>query len=86
MSGEDDDCKPSDLERIARKAVADLTPSERELLQRRFGLRMDSKPALEEIGQQLVIIRERIRQIEKKARAKLKLPPEDPDDDPDLPA
>jgi RNA polymerase primary sigma factor len=86
LSGEDDDCKPSDLARIARKAVADLTQRERKLLQTRFELLMDAKPALEEIGQQFVIIRERIRQIEKKARAKLKLPPEDPDDDPDLPA
>jgi DNA-directed RNA polymerase sigma subunit (sigma70/sigma32) len=36
-------------------------------------------PALEEIGQQYMIVRERIRAIERKARAKLKQPPDDPD-------
>jgi RNA polymerase sigma factor (sigma-70 family) len=82
MSGENDEGKPSDLARIARKAIADLTPSERELLQRRFGLRMDSMPALEELGQQFMIVRERIRAIERKARAKLRKSPEDPNDDP----
>jgi len=84
MSSEDDNDKVSDLARIARKALADLTPSERELLQTRFGLRLDANSALEELGQQFVITRERIREIERRARAKLKKPPEDPDDDPDL--
>jgi len=43
---------------------------------------MDSMPALEELGQQFMIVRERIRAIERKARTKLRKSPEEPNDDP----
>jgi len=82
MSGEDDNDKLSDTARIVRKFLADLTPSERDLLQKRFGLRTGKDLTIEEIGHQFIVTRERIREFEQKARAKLLRPPEDPDDDP----
>ena len=44
-----------------------LTPREERVVRMRFGLGMNSDHALEEVGQQFSVTRERIRQIEAEA-------------------
>lgn len=51
-----------------------LTPREERVVRMCFGLGMNSDHALEEVGQQFSVTRERIRQIEAKAPRKLKHP------------
>jgi RNA polymerase primary sigma factor len=60
------------FEETLRKALAKLTEKERQILSMRFGLDDDSPLTLREIGEQLGISRERVRQIENQALAKLK--------------
>jgi RNA polymerase primary sigma factor len=70
---------PSVEEQVLHSALASevnalletLPPRERKVLRMRFG--MDGKPqTLEEVGKQMNLSRERIRQIEKKAKGRLK--------------
>ena len=62
----------SSLQIDLEKLLADLTPQQREVLCLRFGL-MDGKPlTLAKIGDRLSISRERVRQIEREALAKLR--------------
>ncbi len=51
--------------------LGNLAPREREVLELRFGIRDDEPMTLEDVGKQLGLSRERIRQIEKKAKKKL---------------
>ena len=51
-----------------------LSPREEEVIKMRFGIGVDRDHTLEEVGKQLSITRERVRQIEVKALAKLKHP------------
>jgi RNA polymerase primary sigma factor len=53
-------------------AMAPLTDREREVLRLRFGLGLDREMTLVEIGRRLSLTRERVRQIEAKALAKLR--------------
>jgi RNA polymerase primary sigma factor len=55
-------------------AIETLAPSERRVLQLRFGLLDNQERTLEEIGKRLGVTRERIRQIEAKALHKLRQP------------
>ena len=52
--------------------MAPLADREREVLRLRYGLGIDRELTLEEIGRRLSITRERVRQIEAKALAKLR--------------
>ncbi len=70
---------PSVEEQVLHRALASevnsllesLPPRERKVLRMRFGI--DGKPqTLEEVGKQMNLSRERIRQIEKKAKGRLK--------------
>ena len=54
------------------RAMGPLNEREREVLRLRYGLGLDREMTLEEIGRRLSITRERVRQIEAKAVAKMR--------------
>ena len=62
----------SALRERASRLLSGLTPREERILRMRFGIGMDRDHTLEEVGQTFNVTRERIRQIEAKALAKLK--------------
>ena len=64
----------SNLRETTTHVLASLTPREERIVRMRFGLGMNSNHTLEEVGQQFLVTRERIRQIEAKAIRKLKHP------------
>jgi RNA polymerase primary sigma factor len=49
-----------------------LAPRERQVIERRFGLGSDEPQTLEEVGRRLKLSRERVRQIEERAKQKLR--------------
>jgi RNA polymerase primary sigma factor len=61
-----------ELAKEVERAMAPLTDREREILRLHYGLGLDRELTLEEIGRRLQITRERVRQIEMKAIAKLR--------------
>ena len=54
------------------RAMAPLTDREKEVMRLRYGLGTDREHTLEEIGRRLMLTRERVRQIEAKAVAKMR--------------
>jgi RNA polymerase primary sigma factor len=64
----------SNLREATTLVLASLTPREERIVRMRFGLGMNTDHTLEEVGQQFLVTRERIRQIEAKAIRKLKHP------------
>ncbi len=58
---------------LLNKLMETLTPQERMIIEKRFGLRDGVTSTLQEIGQQMNITRERVRQLEAKALKKLRL-------------
>ena len=62
----------SDVANEVERALAPLTEREREVLRLRYGLGTDREHTLEEIGRQLSVTRERVRQIESRALQKLR--------------
>jgi RNA polymerase primary sigma factor len=60
------------LEEDLRQALADLEPREARILRLYFGIDQNEALTLEQIGAQLGLTRERIRQIKQKALAKLR--------------
>jgi RNA polymerase primary sigma factor len=69
-----DELLTRDLSREVERALASLKPREQRVLRLRFGLGGETPCTLEEIGQRLEVTRERIRQIETMALAKLRRP------------
>ena len=61
-----------DVANEVERALAPLSDREREVLRLRYGLGTDREHTLEEIGRQLSVTRERIRQIESRALKKLR--------------
>jgi RNA polymerase primary sigma factor len=68
----DDALISTDLAEQTRKVLAKLTPREEKILRMRFGIGEKSEHTLEEVGNDLSVTRERIRQIEAKALQKLR--------------
>jgi RNA polymerase primary sigma factor len=64
----------SKLRETTTRVLASLTPREERVLRMRFGIGINTDHTLEEVGQQFLLTRERIRQIEAKALRKLKHP------------
>ncbi len=62
------------LKRQVENALAELNPRERQVLRMRFGLEDGRDRTLGEIGEELGVSRERVRQIEAEALAKLRHP------------
>jgi RNA polymerase primary sigma factor len=58
---------------ITRQMVKWLTPQERLIIEQRFGIVGGSAATLQDIGKQLHITRERVRQLEKRALKKLRV-------------
>jgi RNA polymerase primary sigma factor len=63
-----------DLAEKMRSVLGTLSPREQKILRMRFGIGEDHAHTLEEVGQDFGVTRERIRQIEAKALAKLRRP------------
>jgi RNA polymerase primary sigma factor len=63
-----------DLTNQVDRALATLSPKEKEILRLRFGIGEEGEHTLEEVGKRFSVTRERIRQIETKALRKLRHP------------
>jgi RNA polymerase primary sigma factor len=63
-----------DLNTQVERALATLSPKEKEILRLRFGIGEEAEHTLEEVGKRFAVTRERIRQIEAKALRKLRHP------------
>jgi RNA polymerase primary sigma factor len=61
-----------DMRRQAKRALAPLSPRERQVVRLRYGLGTDHEHTLEEVGRILAVTRERARQIEARALDKLR--------------
>src|SRR2546425_6814931 len=68
---EDEMIHQADLDELA-SALGDLDGKEREVVRLRFGLGDDEPRTLQEIGDRLCLSRERVRQIEGRAKEKLR--------------
>jgi RNA polymerase sigma factor (sigma-70 family) len=68
----EDDLMREDMARQVERAMAPLSDREKEVLRLRYGLGTDREYTLEEIGRRLAITRERVRQIEARALAKIR--------------
>ena len=64
----------TELTRELDRILGTLTPREQTVIRLRFGIGEDQPRTLEQVGQNLSVTRERIRQIEAKALKKLKTP------------
>jgi RNA polymerase primary sigma factor len=69
-----DSATTESLRETTHSVLAQLTPREAKVLRMRFGIDMNTDHTLEEVGKQFDVTRERIRQIEAKARRKLRHP------------
>jgi RNA polymerase primary sigma factor len=68
---DDDDSEP-------RRTLKALSPREREILRKRFGIDIAEDASLEEVERQFKITRARIREIEERAKKKLTPGDDDP--------
>jgi RNA polymerase primary sigma factor len=62
----------SQLALEVERAMAPLTDREKEVMRLRYGLGTDREHTLEEVGRRLSLTRERVRQIEARAVAKMR--------------
>ncbi len=61
-----------ELQHLVRRALLSLDERERHILRNRFGLLGGDEQTLEEIGKSLNLSRERVRQLERNAKNKLR--------------
>ncbi len=69
-----DEAIGNEISDAVREALKELKPDEAKVLHMRFGVDMGHDHTLEEIGKQLNVTRERVRQIEAQALRKLRTP------------
>ena len=70
-----DEAIRGDLRRHIEKVLKSLKPKEAEVIRKRYGLDGSTLPhTLEEVGKDMEVTRERVRQIEVRAMRKLKHP------------
>ncbi len=67
-----EEVKDKDLSEKIRSLLSTLSPREEKIIRLRFGIGEEGEYTLEEIGKRFGVSRERIRQIEKKALARLR--------------
>ncbi len=70
----DEEANNQALVDTTHKMLASLTARENKVLRMRFGIRLNKDLTLEEVGKQLDVTRERVRQIESKALRKMRNP------------
>jgi RNA polymerase primary sigma factor len=63
-----------------KRILKDLSPREREILKERFGIDLSKDLSMEEIKRAFDVTRARIREIEQRAKKKLKPTDDDPTD------
>ena len=68
----EDDVFKKELVQLTRRALDELPDRERLILLKRFGVMGNDEMTLEEIGKILGLSRERVRQLEKEAKIKLR--------------
>ena len=68
----EEECVRIELARRVRRAVSSLQPREAEILRKRFGIGTPKRYTLQQISEEYGLSRERVRQIESRALAKLR--------------
>ncbi len=63
----------AEVDRILKRALTQLPPRERYILERRFGMKDGSELTLEAVSRILKLSKERVRQLEREALLKLRL-------------
>ena len=63
----------AEVDRILNRALKQLPPRERYILERRFGMRDGSELTLEAVSRILKLSKERVRQLEREALLKLRM-------------
>ncbi len=71
VSPADDELVRKSFEQEVDRLLTELTPRERVIIEMRYGLGGEEPKTLEEVGKQFRLSRERIRQVEEKAKRKL---------------
>jgi RNA polymerase primary sigma factor len=69
----EDDAMRQEAVLVVHQLISWLTPAERLIIEKRFGLKDGVTATLQEIGQELHITRERVRQLEARALKKLRM-------------
>ena len=69
---QEDELYGYEVRRLVRSAMVHLDDRERHIIRNRFGLLGGQELTLEEIGKTLNLSRERVRQLEREAKAKLR--------------
>jgi RNA polymerase sigma factor (sigma-70 family) len=72
VNDQDEQIYMQEVIKIVHKALIHLTDRERFIIINRFGLNGDDERTLEEIGRDMNLSRERVRQLEKEAKIKLR--------------
>lgn len=72
ISEQDEQIYLKEVIKIVHRALINLTDRERFIIINRFGLNGDDERTLEQIGQEINLSRERVRQLEKEAKIKLR--------------